>query len=110
VTAETAATLRSMLMSTVDNGIAHNAAIAGFSVAGKTGTAQIASPDGSYVDDQYVSSFAGFFPADEPKYVVLVVIEKPESRLLGTLTATDAFKGVAQDILRYARIQPDRRP
>ena len=110
VTADTAATLRSMLLSTVDTGIAHNAAIAGFSVAGKTGTAQIASPDGSYVDDQYVSSFAGFFPADDPKYVVLVVLEKPESRLLGTLTATDAFKGVAQDILRYARIQPDRRP
>jgi cell division protein FtsI (penicillin-binding protein 3) len=110
VTPETAATLRGMLVSTVDDGIAHNAAISGFSVAGKTGTAQIASPDGSYIDDQYVSSFAGFFPADDPKYVVLVVLEKPESRLLGTLTATDAFKGVAQDILRYARIQPDRRP
>lgn len=110
VTADTAATLRAMLLSTVDNGIAHNAAITGFSVAGKTGTSQIASPDGSYVDDLYVSSFAGFFPVDEPKYVVLVVLERPESRLLGTVTATDAFKGVAQDILRYARIQPDRRP
>jgi cell division protein FtsI (penicillin-binding protein 3) len=110
VTPETAATVRRMLLSTVDNGIAHNAAIAGFSIAGKTGTAQVASPEGNYVDDLYVSSFAGFFPVDEPKYVVLVVLEKPDSRLLGTLTATDAFKGVAQDILRYARIQPDRRP
>ena len=110
VTTETAATVREMLLSTVDNGIAHNAAIAGFSVAGKTGTAQIASSDGSYVDDLYVSSFAGFFPAEDPRYVVLVVLEKPDSRLFGTLTATDAFKGVAQDILRYARIQPDRRP
>jgi len=110
VTTETAVTLRGMLLSTVDNGIAHNAAISGFSVAGKTGTAQIASPDGNYVDDLYVSSFAGYFPADDPKYVVLVVLEKPDSRLLGTVTATDAFKGVAQDILRYARIQPDRRP
>ena len=110
VTPDTAATLRGMLLSTVDNGIAHNAAIPGFSVAGKTGTAQIASPDGNYVDDLYVSSFAGMFPADDPKYVVLVVLEKPDSRLLGTLTATDMFKGVAQDILRYARIQPDRRP
>ena len=63
-----------------------------------------------YVDDLYVSSFAGFFPADDPRYVVLVVLNKPDSRLLGTVTATDAFKGVAQDILRYARIQPDRRP
>ena len=110
VTPDTAATLRSMLLSTVDTGIAHNASIAGFSVAGKTGTAQIAGPDGSYVDDLYVSSFAGFFPVDDPKYVVLVVLDKPDSRLLGTLTATDAFKGVAQDILRYARIQPDRKP
>ncbi len=110
VTPDTAATLRGMLLSTVDNGIAHNAAIPGFSVAGKTGTAQIASPDGNYVDDLYVSSFAGMFPADDPRYVVLVVLDKPDSRLLGTLTATDVFKGVAQDILRYARIQPDRRP
>lgn len=110
VTPETAATLRDMLLATVDDGIAHNASIPGFSIAGKTGTAQIAGPDGNYVDDQYVSSFAGFFPADDPKYVVLVVLEKPESRLLGTVTATDAFKGIAQDILRYARIQPDRRP
>ena len=110
VTPETAAALRGMLLSTVDNGIAHNAAIPGFSVGGKTGTSQIAGPDGSYVDDLYVSSFAGLFPADDPQFVVLVVLEKPDSRLLGTLTATDAFKGVAQDILRYARIQPDRRP
>ncbi|HSW94634.1 MAG TPA: penicillin-binding transpeptidase domain-containing protein, partial [Patescibacteria group bacterium] len=110
VTPDTAATLRGMLLGTVDEGIAHNAAIPGFSVAGKTGTAQIAGPDGSYVDDQYVSSFAGFFPADDPQYVVLVVLEKPDSKLLGTVTATDAFKGIAQDILRYARIQPDRKP
>ena len=110
VTPETAATVRSMLLSTVDNGIAHSAAISGFSVGGKTGTAQIAGPDGSYLDDQYVSSFAAMFPADDPKFVVLIVLEKPDSRLLGTLTATSVFKGVAQDILRYARIQPDRRP
>jgi len=110
VSSEVANTVRGMLLSTVDNGIAHNAAIPGFSVGGKTGTAQIASDTGSYVDDQYVSSFAGFFPADDPKYVVLVVIDRPDSRLLGTLTATDAFKAVAQDILRYARIQPDRKP
>ena len=110
VTPETASVVRSMLLSTVDIGIAHNAAIAGFGIAGKTGTAQIASPDGTYVDDQYVSSFAAFFPAEDPKYVVLIVLERPESRLLGTLTATDMFKGVAQDILRYARIQPVRKP
>lgn len=110
VSSETAATLRGMLLATVDDGIAHNAAISGFSVGGKTGTAQIAGPDGTYIDDRYVSSFAGMFPAEAPQYVVLVVLDKPDSRLFGTVTATDVFKGVAQDILRYARIQPDRRP
>ncbi|MFN2519605.1 MAG: peptidoglycan D,D-transpeptidase FtsI family protein [Candidatus Limnocylindria bacterium] len=108
VTTETAATLRGMLTSTVDNGIAHNAAIAGFSVGGKTGTAQIASPDGSYVDDQYVSSFAGFAPAEDPRFVAVIVLERPQSKLLGTLTAMAAFRGMALDALRYARVQPDR--
>ena len=110
VSAETAATVRAMLVSTVDDGIAHNAAIRGFSVGGKTGTAQIASNDGRYVDDAYISSFAGFFPADAPQFVTVIVLDRPESRLLGTVTATTMFKGVAQDLLHYARIQPDRAP
>ena len=110
VSPETAATVRGMLVSTVDNGIARNAAIPGFGVGGKTGTAQIASADGRYVDDAYISSFAGFLPADLPQFVTVIVLERPESRLLGTVTATAMFKGVAQDLLRYARIQPDRKP
>ena len=108
VTAETAATLRSMLLSTVDNGIANGAAIKGFSVAGKTGTAQIPSDDGRYVDDAYFSSFAGFAPANDPRFVVVVVLERPQSKLLGTVTAMAAFKTIALDALRSARIQPDR--
>ena len=110
ISTETAATVRAMLVSTVDNGIAHNAAIPGFGVGGKTGTAQIASVDGRYEGDAYISSFAAFLPADAPQFVTVIVLERPESRLLGTVTATTMFKGVAQDLLRYARIQPDRKP
>lgn len=110
VSEETAATVRAMLTSTVDNGLAKAAALTAFSVGGKTGTAQIPSADGSYVDDEYISSFAGFFPASDPRYVAVVVIERPESRLLGTVTAMSAFRSLAQDVLRYARIQPDRGP
>lgn len=108
VSAQTAATLRDMLVSAVDNGLAANAKLTSFSVAGKTGTAQIPSDDGRYADDEYISSFAGFVPAHEPRFVVVIVLERPRSKLLGTLPAMSAFKGIAQDVLRYARVQPDR--
>ncbi len=108
VGADTAAILRTMLTSTVDNGIAKGASIPGFSVAGKTGTAQIPGEDGRYVDDAYISSFAGFVPASDPRYVVVVVLERPQSKLLGTVTAMTAFKSIATDALRNARVQPDR--
>jgi cell division protein FtsI (penicillin-binding protein 3) len=104
----TATILREMLTSTVDRGIAQAARVPGFSVAGKTGTAQIPSDDGRYVDDEYISSFAGFAPAVDPHMVVVVVLERPASKLLGTTSAMRAFRELAQDSLRYARIQPDR--
>ncbi len=108
ISPETAATLRMMLTSTVDNGIASGARIKGFSVAGKTGTAQIPSDDGRYVDDAYVSSFAGFAPANDPRFVAVIVLERPQSNLYGTVTAMAAFRNIAQDALRDMRVQPDR--
>ncbi|MBI3522078.1 MAG: penicillin-binding protein 2 [Chloroflexi bacterium] len=107
---ETAATLRTMLTSTIDNGIAANARLSSFSAAGKTGTAQIPDAAGSYESDEYISSFAGFAPAQDPRFVTVIVIERPQSRLLGTLSAMAAFRGLALDALRYERVQPDRRP
>lgn len=104
------ATVRDMLTSSVDHGLAQGAKLSGFSVAGKTGTAQIPSADGRYMEDEYISSFAGFAPAHDPYMVVIVVLERPSSRLFGTTTAMGVFRGIAQDTFRYARIQPDRRP
>jgi len=108
ITPDTADTLRTMLVSTVDRGIAHGASLAGYSVAGKTGTAQIPSDDGRYLDDAYISSFAGFVPASDPRFVVVIVLERPQTKLLGTITAMDAFHDLATDVLRTARVQPDR--
>ncbi|MBM4421655.1 MAG: penicillin-binding protein 2 [Chloroflexi bacterium] len=104
----TAATMRDMLTTTVDDGLARNAQLTAYSVAGKTGTAQIAGPNGAYEDDIYNSSFAGFAPANDAHAVVVIVLERPESRLLGTVTATTAFRGVALDVLHGERIAPDR--
>ncbi len=108
ITPDTADTLRTMLVSTVDRGIAHGATVPGYSVAGKTGTAQIPSDDGRYLDDAYISSFAGFAPASDPRFVVVIVLERPQTKLLGTITAMDAFHDLAIDVLRNARVQPDR--
>jgi cell division protein FtsI/penicillin-binding protein 2 len=108
ITPETAAALRAMLTSTVDNGIAKLASLAQYSVAGKTGTAQIPSDDGRYVDDAYISSFAGFMPANDPRFVAVIVLERPQSKLLGTVTVMNMFRSIAQDALRNARVQPDR--
>ena len=108
ISAETAATLRTMLIATVDKGIANLAAVPHYSVAGKTGTAQIPSDDGRYVDDAYISSFAGFAPANDPRFVAVIVLERPQSKLLGTVTAMNTFRNIALDALRASRIQPDR--
>ena len=108
ISERTAATLVAMLTTTVDSGIANAASLKGYSVAGKTGTAQIPSDDGRYIDDAYISSFAGFVPAIDPRMVVVVVLEKPQSKLLGTVPAMNTFKAIATDALRYARVQPDR--
>jgi cell division protein FtsI/penicillin-binding protein 2 len=105
---QNAVALRDMLVSAVDKGLAQGARLSGFSVAGKTGTAQIPSADGRYVDDEYISSFAGFAPASDPQFAVVIVLERPQSRLFGTTTAMAVFRGLAQDTLRYAQIQPDR--
>ena len=105
---ETAAIMREMLTHVIDRGIASAARMPGYSVAGKTGTAQIASADGSYLADQYVSSFVSLLPARDPRFVTLVVLDRPQSRLLGTLSAMSAFTGLAGDLMRYARIEPDR--
>ena len=64
--------------------------------------------DGRYIDDAYISSFAGFAPANDPRFVVVIVLERPQSKLLGTVTAMSTFRNIAQDALRSMRVQPDR--
>jgi cell division protein FtsI/penicillin-binding protein 2 len=108
ISPDAAATMRAMLVSSVDRGIANGATVAGYSVAGKTGTAQIPSEDGRYADDAYISSFAGFAPAIDPRFVAVIVLDRPQSRLNGTVAAMSAFHDLALDVLRNARVQPDR--
>jgi cell division protein FtsI (penicillin-binding protein 3) len=83
------------------------AAIEGFSVAGKTGTAQKVDPiAGGYSQDKRVGSFMGFVPADMPRIAVLVVVDEPQSSPYGGVVAAPAFARIAEASLRYLGVFP----
>ncbi|MCC6934339.1 MAG: penicillin-binding protein 2 [Candidatus Yanofskybacteria bacterium] len=106
-TAKTAAQLRTMLTSVVDNGF-DKARIPRYDVAGKTGTAQIASPTGGYLEKQYNHSFVGFAPASDPKFVILIKMEKPQGITFAADSLSPAFKDMALFLLNYFNIPPTR--
>jgi cell division protein FtsI (penicillin-binding protein 3) len=74
---ETATTLKSMLTTVVTDGTGHAARIEGYSIAGKTGTAQKASPEGGYLPDNYIVSFVGFFADSDSKFVCITSMDNP---------------------------------
>lgn len=70
--------MRSILTDTVDKGTGKRALIEGYAVGGKTGTAQVSGGKTGYIRNEYLSSFIGFFPADNPKYVVMAMFMRPQ--------------------------------
>jgi len=108
VTPQTARTLRTMLESvTLEHGTGRKAAIAGYRVAGKTGTAQQPDPKtGRYSDSNYWDTFAGMAPADDPRFVVAIMIDKPgQGQHSGDVTAP-LFHDIASYELSVAQIPP----
>lgn len=93
-----------------DEGTAPGGAINGFRVAGKTGTSQKVDPDTkTYSNKNYIATFVGFAPADQPKLVILVVIDEPEGVPYGGIVAAPVFKEVGQWSLNHLRINPQIR-
>jgi len=88
-----------MLVSVVERGHGKKAAVEGFRVAGKTGTAQIPKADGGYEESQHIGSFAGFAPADDPKFVMLVKFNKPKSVEWAESSAAPIFGEIADWLL-----------
>lgn len=83
------------------------AALPGYEVAGKTGTAQKVDPLlKTYTEDRYVSSFMGFVPADNPKLAILVVIDEPGGIPYGGVVAAPVFRTIAQETLPYLDVAP----
>lgn len=106
ISKETANKLKVMLISTVEKGYDMKSKIKGYTVAGKTGTAQVAKEDGGYSDDKFIHSFAGFAPADDPKFVMLIILENPKKHNFASDTTTPLFSKLSKWILNYYNIKP----
>ncbi len=99
ISPSTTETLTRILERVVEKGTGTNARIQGMRVAGKTGTAK-KYIDGHYQSDKYIASFAGFFPADDPKIVCLVMIDEPDgSEIYGSTVSAPIFRAIAEQIM-----------
>jgi cell division protein FtsI (penicillin-binding protein 3) len=100
----TAAVMRSMLKGVVESGTGTNAKIAGYDVAGKTGTAR--KPPYDKPPFRYVASFAGFAPVDSPRLSAIVVLDEPQGNYFGGQVAAPAFARIMEFALRAERVLP----
>jgi len=99
--------LMSMLKDVVAEGTGQYAAMPGYQVAGKTGTAQKPDSRGGYATGRYVASFVGIVPASRPRFVILVAVDEPRGAIWGGTVAAPAFQQIARFDLQYLEVPPD---
>lgn len=109
ISPETSETITRMLVKVVDEALRDgNVALEHYSVAAKTGTAQISSPDGGYYEDRYLHSFFGYFPAYEPQFLVFLLNIEPQGARYASETLTDPFIDLTKFLISYYGVTPDR--
>lgn len=102
-------TLKGILRGVVSPvGTGNAAAISGYSVAGKTGTAQVIGPSGTYADGGYIASFVGYTPASNPAIAMIAVLNNPKKQYHGGEVAAPLFRRIGQQVLKYLDIPPDQ--
>jgi cell division protein FtsI (penicillin-binding protein 3) len=108
ISEETAKRVMALLKATTEKGGTGEGAVpSGYEVAGKTGTAQkVDSLLGGYSEDRYTSGFMGFAPAEEPKLVLLVVVDEPQGNNYGGVVAAPIFKAIMEKVLPYLQVVP----
>lgn len=106
ITGRTASLMTGMLISVVDSGHAKHAAVPGYYIAGKTGTAQVAERGG--YGENTIHSFVGYGPSEDTKFVMIVRIDHPQKGKSSSGTAAVVFGDIAQFIMDYYRIPPER--
>lgn len=110
ISKESARTVTRMLEAVVTEGTGAEAAVTGYAVAGKTGTAQKARSDGrGYKGGGYVGSFIGYLPAEDPQLLICVTLDQPTNAIYGGVVAGPTFSRVAQFSVSHLKIPPSSR-
>lgn len=107
---ETAETVTNMLIKVYDDALLEGTLKQEhYSIAAKTGTAQIAIPGGGgYYTDRYLHSFFGYFPAHDPKFIVFLYALEPHGEMYASRTLARPFDGIAKFLINYYNVPPDR--
>ncbi len=109
ISAKTASEVAAMMVNVVEKGHGTKAAVKGYYVAGKTGTAQVPRKDGKgYEENNNIGSFIGFAPVEDPKFVMLVRINHPRSVKFAESTAAPAWGSMASFLLQHYKVPPTR--
>ena len=111
ISKDTANTIMAMLTSVAEVGGSKGARVDGYYIAGKTGTAQIASSSGGYEEGSAghtIGSFAGILPADKPQFVIITKIDRPRSSQWADSSAAPLFKEIGEFLVQYYNIPPER--
>ncbi|MEK9726967.1 MAG: penicillin-binding protein 2 [Candidatus Margulisiibacteriota bacterium] len=108
VSSKTARYVREAMHEVVLSGTGRNAQIKGFSVGGKTGTAQRPLANGrGYEEGAYIASFVGLLPIESPQFAILVVVDRPETTIWGSTAAAPLFSEVGKVLIDYFDIKPN---
>jgi len=106
ISERTSKEMRAILRSVVDSGTAELAEVEGYFPAGKTGTGQKVEPNGAYSHSKFTASFIGFVPSDNPKFVIVVIMDEPRPIYYGGVVCAPVFKKVAAELMSYYKIWP----
>lgn len=108
ISEEVSKTMREILEYTVEKGFYGNVRLASHRVGAKTGTAQIAGPNGGYLEDEYTHSVFAFFPVDKPKFLMLAKIDKPKKGKFAESTTGPLVQDIIKYLINYYKIPPDK--
>ena len=107
ISSQTALRVKNIMKTVITKGgTGVRAALEGYAVSGKTGTANKIDESGQYSKKKHVASFVGFTPSDNPEIAIVIVIDEPRGKFYGGTVAAPAFKKIAQEILNYLGIPP----